>query len=158
VLLNVESDDYGIVETRACGCPLDALGYHRHLRRIRSFGKLTGEGVTLVGSEMVRILEEVLPATFGGGPQDFQLVEEEGADGLTRLVLLVHPRLTIPREQDVVDVVLEAVGAGSVAGGLAQSYWRQAGTFGIRRQAPEWTSRGKLPSLRAGVSRPGDRG
>jgi len=70
LLLNVESDDYGVVETRSCGGPLESYGYTEHLRQIRSFRKLTGEGVTLVGSEMLRILEEVLPARFGGSPLD----------------------------------------------------------------------------------------
>jgi len=153
LLFNMESDDYGVVEDRACGCPLEALGYRRHLRRIRSFGKLTGEGVTLVGSEMVRVLEEVLPNRFGGGPQDYQLLEEEDERGLTRLVLLVTPSLQIPDDQVLVDAMLEAVGEGSLAGDIAQAYWRQAGTIRVRRQAPRWTSRGKLPSLRVGSGR-----
>ncbi|MFW6198367.1 MAG: hypothetical protein ACOC5E_00940 [Acidobacteriota bacterium] len=148
LLLNMESDDYGIVEERACGCPLEQLGYRRHVRRIRSFGKLTGEGVTLVGSEMVHILEEVLPERFGGTPQDFQLLEEEDENGFARLTLLAHPDLDIPREQDLIDTLLEAVREGSDAGGLAQSFWRQADTFRVRRQAPIWTARGKLPSIR----------
>ncbi len=119
ILLNVESDDYGIVEERACGCPFGELGFRRHVRRIRSFGKLTGEGVTLVGTEMVRILEEVLPRRFGGSPQDFQLVEEEDdATGFTRLALLVHPRLEIARQQDVIDAMLGALTESSISADL----------------------------------------
>jgi hypothetical protein len=152
ILLNMESDDYGIVEQRACGCPLEDLGYHRHVRQIRSFGKLTGEGVTLVGSEMVRILEEVLPQRFGGSPQDFQLVEEHDDKGFTRLTLLVDPSLDVPRDEDLIDGLLEAIQESSVAGGLTQSYWRQAETFRVKRQAPIWTARGKLPSIRLGGS------
>jgi len=148
VLLNMESDDYGIVESRSCGCEFDALGYHRHIRQIRSYGKLTGEGVTLVGSEMVKILEEVLPWRFGGSALDFQLVEEEDENGLTRLTILVDPALDIPDDQAVITALLEAVKAGSVAGALAQSFWQQAQTFRVRREAPVWTARGKLPSLR----------
>jgi hypothetical protein len=68
LMLNVESDDYGVIEKRSCGCPLESYGFTEHLRDIRSFRKLTGEGVTLVGSEMLHILEEVLPARFGGSP------------------------------------------------------------------------------------------
>ena len=64
--VNVESDDYGVIEERDCGCPLHALGLTRHVRSIRSFRKLTAEGMTLVGTDMVRILEEVLPTRFGG--------------------------------------------------------------------------------------------
>ena len=77
LLLNVEGDDCGVIEDRRCGCLLEASGLTEHLRHVRSFSKLTGEGITLVGSDMVRILEEVLPARFGGSPLDYQLLEEE---------------------------------------------------------------------------------
>jgi len=150
VLLNMESDDYGIVEERSCGCPLEALGYGRHLRQIRSYGKLTGEGVTLVGSEMVRILEHVLPSRHGGTPQDYQLVEEQDANGLTRLVLCIDPAASIRDEQAVINTMLDALKAGSVAGGLTQSFWKRGGTFQVRRASPVWTARGKLPIIRRG--------
>jgi len=156
ILLNVESDDYGIVENRTCGCPFEELGFHRHVRRIRSFGKLTGEGVTLVGTEMVRILEEVLPERFAGSPQDFQLVEEEDdATGFTRLTLLVHPRLEIPRQEDVIDTMLAALAESSISADLAGTFWQQADTFRVRRQEPMWTAPGKMPSIRrAGAHAP----
>lgn len=41
VMLNVQMDDYGIVEERACGCALERCGYTTHLRQIRSYSKLT---------------------------------------------------------------------------------------------------------------------
>ncbi len=153
ILLNMESDDYGVVEERSCGCPLEALGYRRHVRQIRSYGKLTGEGVTLVGSEMVRVLEEVLPARFGGTAQDYQLLEEHDAQGFTKLVLLIAPHVDIANEQAVIDAMLDEVKAGSVAGGLTHSFWKRAGTFKVRREPPVWTARGKLPSIRIGGSR-----
>jgi hypothetical protein len=149
VLLNMESDDYGIAEERDCGCALHELGYHRHLRRIRSFGKLTGEGVTLVGSEMLRVLEEVLPQRFGGTAQDFQLLEEEGDDGLARLTLLVHPDLNVEREEELIEVMLQELSKGSLAGGQASSLWEQASIFHVRRQPPIWTERGKLIPIRS---------
>jgi len=159
LLLNVESDDYGIVEERTCGCPFGELGFHRHLRRIRSFGKLTGEGVTLVGTEMVRILEEVLPERFGGSPQDFQLVEEEDdTTGFTRLTLVVHPRLEIARQQDILDTMLAALTESSISADLARTFWQQADTFRVDRREPTWTDRGKMPSiLRAGMHAPARR-
>jgi hypothetical protein len=40
LMLNVESDDYAVLETRACGCPLGQLGFHRHISQIRSYEKL----------------------------------------------------------------------------------------------------------------------
>ncbi len=146
ILLNTESDDYGVIEKRSCGCPLEVLGTE-HLREIRSFRKLTAEGVTLVGSEMVHILEEVLPSRFGGSPLDYQLLEEEDEEGFTRLNLLVSPKLKIPDEEAVVEVVLSALGQSSVAADCARTIWSQAGTLQVKRMEPIWTERGKLMPL-----------
>jgi hypothetical protein len=147
ILLNVESDDFGIVEQRSCGCPLEAYGFTEHLREIGSFRKLTGEGVTLVGSEMTRILEDVLPAAFGGTPLDYQLLEEEDEAHVTRLSLLVNPRIAIANEQVVIDAVLRALGQGSVAADLARATWLQARSLRVKRIAPIPTARGKVMPL-----------
>jgi hypothetical protein len=147
LMFNVEIDDYGVFEKRSCGCLLEALGYTEHLRDIRSFSKLHGEEATITGSEMIHILEEVLPARFGGTPLDYQLLEEEDNKGLTRLSLLVSPRIEITDENEVIEVVLEALGRGSVAADLARAHWSQAGTFQVKRENPIWTSRGKLMPL-----------
>jgi len=150
ILLNVESDDYGVVEPSSCGCPLERMGFTEHLRHVRSFSKLTGEGVTLVGSEMIHVLEEVLPARFGGTAQDYQLLEEEDERGFTRLTLLVDPRVGLDDEAAPVQVVLEALGRGTVAADLSQALWRQAGTLRVARRPPVWTERGKLMPLHLG--------
>jgi hypothetical protein len=147
LMLNVESDDYGIIETRSCGCPLENYGFTEHLRDIHSFRKLTGEAVTLAGSEMIRILEEVLPAKFGGGPLDYQLMEEEDEQGFTRANLLVSPKINITDEAAVIDAVWLALGQSSVAADLARAHWSQAKTLRVKRMEPIWTSRGKLMPL-----------
>lgn len=147
VMLNVEIDDYGVFETRSCGCPLESIGYTEHVRQIRSFSKLTGEGVTLVGSEMIHILEEVLPGRFGGSPLDYQLLEEEDEKGFTRLSLIVSPRIDIHDERNIIEVVLEALSQSSVAADLARAMWNQADTFKVKRVEPAWTTRGKLMPL-----------
>jgi hypothetical protein len=147
LLLNVESDDYGVMEHRSCGCPLESYGFTEHLRHIRSFRKLTGEGMTLVGSDMVRILEEVLPARFGGSPLDYQLLEEEDDTGFTRLSLLVSPKIKIDDETAVIETVLEALGHGSPSADLARAIWSQARTLRVKRMEPIWTARGKLMPL-----------
>lgn len=147
LLLNVEMDDYGIVEHRSCGCPVESYGFTEHLREIRSFRKLTGEGVTLVGSEMIHILEDVLPARFGGSPLDYQLLEEEDPDAFTRLILVVSPKVAIADERTVIETVLEALGRGSAAADLARAVWSQAQTLQIKRMEPIWTARGKLMPL-----------
>ena len=143
ILLNVQNDDYGLVEERACGCPLERAGLTTHLREVHSFGKLHGEGVT-VGAEILHVLEEVLPSRFGGSALDFQLMEEEDEAGYTRLSLLVHPRIHLQDEDEVVEALLGALRASSVAADLAQNLWRQAGTLRVRRMEPVRTPRGKL--------------
>jgi hypothetical protein len=146
LLLNVESDDYGIIETRSCGCPFEAYGYSEHLREVRSFRKLTGEGVTLIGSDMISILEEILPERFGGSPLDYQLLEEEDRQGMTRLSLLISPRVTIRDESEVITTVLEALKRKSNAP-RAVELWKQAGTLRVKRQEPISTAYGKFMPL-----------
>jgi hypothetical protein len=147
LMLNVEFDDYGTMETRSCGCPLESYGFTDHLRDIRSFRKLTSEGVTLVGNEMIHILEEVLPAKFGGSPLDYQLMEEEDESGFTRLNLLVSPKIKLADEAAVIATVMESLGRSSVAADLARAHWSQAKTLRVKRMEPIWTDRGKLMPL-----------
>jgi hypothetical protein len=147
LMLNVEIDDYGILETRSCGCPLEQLGFTEHVQEIRSFSKLTGEGVTLIGSEMIYILEDVLPTRFGGSALDYQLIEEEDEQGFTRLSLLVSPKIELADERVVIETVLDALGHGSVMADSARAIWRQAQTLRVKRAEPVWTARGKLMPL-----------
>jgi hypothetical protein len=152
LLINVELDDYGIVEERNCGCALETYGYSTHVRQVRSYSKLTGEGATLIGNEVQRVLEETLPSRFGGTPLDYQLLEEEDEQGFTRLFLLVHPRLEIDDEDAVVQAVLDGLARSSPMADAARIIWQNAGTVRIRRAEPIWSARGKLPPLH--VSRP----
>jgi hypothetical protein len=147
VMLNYQSDDYGIVETRACGCGLERYGYTTHLHDIRSYSKLVGEGVTLIGNELLRILEEVLPARFGGTPLDYQIMEREDARGLTRLVLLVSPRIDIQDNAAVIAVILNELRKSSPMAASAQAVWQQAETLRVERKEPVITVRSKLLPL-----------
>ncbi|HUF69159.1 MAG TPA: hypothetical protein VMM79_11010 [Longimicrobiales bacterium] len=158
MLLNVEFDDCGVLEERSCGCPLGDLGLTTHLRSIRSFGKLVGEGVSLLGSEMSHILEDVLPARFGGSSLDYQL-EESDDDGYTRLTLVVSPRVTIPDEAHVIEAVLQALREISAGADVARAFWQEGQTFRVRRGQPYTTSRGKQSLLvrRSGTPEPTDR-
>ena len=76
LMINVETDDYAVVEDRAAGCAIGELGFTRHLHTVRSYEKLTSEGMTLRGAEVVTLLERTLPSLVGGAPTDYQLVEE----------------------------------------------------------------------------------
>ena len=146
LLFNVESDDYGTVTNRSCGCKWEELGFPTHVTDIRSFRKLTGEGITLVGSDIERIIDEKLPARYGGSALDYQFTEEEDERGFTRLVLRVAPHIALGDEAAATDFVLNALDQGS-GGRLVQATWRQAGTVRIRRESPTVGGRGKVLPL-----------
>ncbi len=148
LLLNVQMDDYGIVEERACGCELEGHGYTTHIRDIRSYGKLVGEGVTLIGNEISQVLEQVLPERFGGSALDYQLLEQEDESGFSRLYLLINPRIRIPEEQKVLEEMYRALSSSSPMGDGVHTIWKQARTIQIKRQEPILTDGGKfLPLL-----------
>ncbi len=147
IMLNYQMDDYGIVEERNCGCELERYGFTTHLREIHSYGKLTGEGVTLIGTEIQNILEQVLPAQFGGSPLDYQLMEQEDAQGFTRLYLIINPHVAIADEQAVVDALLQSLSASSSMADAARTIWQQAQTIQVKRMEPMLTQRGKFMPL-----------
>lgn len=140
VMLNVETDDYGDVEIRQCGCLLGDLGYATHVTDIFSFSKLTSEGVTLVGNEMLDILERVLPERFGGTPLDYQLLEEEDEKGLTKVSIIVSPGVRIDDEQAVIDTVLEAM--RPLKRGMDRAIFLEGSTLRVKRMNPIVTGRG----------------
>jgi phenylacetate-coenzyme A ligase PaaK-like adenylate-forming protein len=100
VLINVEMDDCGILEPAGCTCPLKEMGFTEQIRDIFSFGKLTGQGITLLGADMLGILEKSLPNRFGGTPTDYQLVEREG-HSQTEIELRVSPRVKTKSAEEV---------------------------------------------------------
>lgn len=147
MLLNVESDDYGTVDSHSCGCKWEQLGFPVHVRDIRSFRKLTGEGMTLVGSDIERVLDEFLPARYGGSSLDYQFAEEEDSRGFTRIVLRVSPNVLMEDESAMIEYVLDSLKQLGGAAAVAQTTWRDAGTLTIRREMPVMTARGKLLPL-----------
>jgi hypothetical protein len=146
ILLNVESDDYGVMETRSCGCLLEQLGLNQHLYNIRSFTKLTGSGMTIAGSDFVRIMEEVLPLKFGGGATDYQLLEKEDSQGQTHLSLIISPEVGVVDESDVKATVLSELRRGAHGGKLAAGLWSQANILEVKRIYPI-SSAGKVMTL-----------
>ncbi len=144
VLLNTEIGDFGEVGTRSCGCPFADAGLTTHLFNIRSFEKLTGEGVTFAGSSFLRILEEVLPTRFGGKVTDYQLVEDDDDSGLRSLTLIVDPRLGKIDEAEAVRTLLEGLASDGDRNHVWSRMWAQAGTIRVRREFPLATARGKI--------------
>ena len=143
VMLNYQIDDYGSIEQRDCGCPLHAAGFTSSMHSVRSYSKFLGESVTLMGNEVQRVLEDVLPRRFGGSVMDYQLLEREDAQGLTRVFLIVSPKVPLTDDQEPARVLLEAFRASGARGDSAGSIWQQAGTLRVLRQEPAMTARGK---------------
>lgn len=146
IMLNTDTSDYGILETRDCGCPAGELGLRTHLSGIRSYDKLTSEGVAITGSELMQLQEDVLPQKFGGDPIDYQFVEEE-EDGIPKVHIRVSPRVGPVDEQRIVDAVLEVLCAKRGANRMMADRWRQARTIRVVREEPHATFGGKILPL-----------
>ena len=148
ILLNVEMGDYGILSASECACELGKLGFNRHLSQIRSFEKLTGEGVTFVDTDFIRIIEELLPQKFGGESTDYQLIEHENSNGLTHLDLMVSPRIGSLNENAVIDTFIKSLKYSQDSPeSWAQSgseMWSQADIIRVKRENPIPTKRGKI--------------
>jgi hypothetical protein len=142
--LNTETGDYTRVEKRACGCELGALGLTTHLSEIRSFEKLSAEGVSFVRTSLIHVLEEVLPARFGGTSVDYQLVEEEGTDSAIRLVLRVSPSVGRIDEGAISASFLAEIGSGGIMDRHQAELLRRAGSVVIERRPPLATGAGKV--------------
>src|SRR5207249_1754549 len=147
IMLNVSLGDRADLTERACGCALEQLGWTRHLHDVRSYAKLTAGGMTFFDTDVLRVLEQTLPTRFGGGPTDYQLVEEQTAAGHTRIRLLVHPRVGPLDDAAVADVFLSAIGGGSGVERIMELQWRRAGLLSVSREAPRVTSTGKILHL-----------
>jgi hypothetical protein len=151
VMVNVELGDYGVRSDRACGCPFDRLGFRQHLHTVRSYEKLTSEGMHFVGTELLRLVEEVLPDRFGGDPTDYQLVEdEEAGSGLPRVSLVVSPRVGLVDAEQLIATALEVLGSGAGgngSGSIMAQHWRDARTLRVVRREPYATMAAKILPL-----------
>jgi hypothetical protein len=151
VLLNVALGDRAVVVDRRCGCPLERLGWTTHLHTIRSYEKLTAGGMTFLDTDVIRVLEEVLPARFGGVPTDYQLLEEEADGGLARVRLLVRPEVGPLDSAAVAEAFLTAIGTGAGTERIMGEVWRDGEILRVERRAPLTTPSGKILHLHAGV-------
>jgi hypothetical protein len=139
----VETGDYGLIERRECGCEMGAGGLTTHVSGIRSFEKLSGEGMTFVQTDLLRVLEEVLPARFGGTAADYQVVEEE-VNGILRLALIISPRLEAIDEDAARETFLTELGHEGGLERLGAEFWRRAHTVTVKREWPKATKAGKI--------------
>jgi hypothetical protein len=156
VLVNAEMDDCGTLIDSSCTCELAAMGFSQQIRDVFSFGKLTGQGITLLGGDLIRVLEVSLPQRFGGTPADYQLVELDGGDGAI-VELRVHPRIALASPEAVREGFLAEV-RRLWGGSLTARQWGQTGAVRVVSKEPIISGGRKINSLHLlGPSQPGRR-
>ena len=148
ILINVGMGDYGEISTQSCSCVFGELGFDRCLTNIRSYEKLTGEGVTFVDTDFIRIIERDLPEQFGGRSTDYQLVEKEDSRGFTHLQLLVSPRIGEIDETRVLDTFLNLLKRAEHSpeswSHSGTEMWKQSNMLKIVREFPIPTASAKI--------------
>ena len=151
LMINVDSGDRGFVAERECDCPYGSLGMRLHVHGVHARDKLTSEGNHFLAGDLLTLVEDVLPAHFGGAPTDYQLVEEEGEHGLPKVTIVMRPSVGPAAEADVVEAVLAHL-RRTPRLALMAGTWEDGRTLRLARREPETTSRGKILALRpAGV-------
>jgi hypothetical protein len=147
-LINAEMDDSGVIsQARHSDCTFCKLGMTTVIGDIASFGKMTGQGMTLFGVDILKILEQALPERFGGAPGDYQLAERDlGAQ--TEVELRVSPRVAVEAaDLDVVrDFFLDQL-KRYYGGAVAARVWSHAGAIRAVRAEPALTFTGKVLPL-----------
>jgi len=123
------------------------LGLTEHICHIRGFDKLTSAGMTFIGSDLLKVMEEVLPARFGGYSTDYQMVEEEDEKGHTHMSIVVSPDIGTIDEAEVISAVLAEISKGKDTQRMMAEMWSQADTLRVKRIKPLATARGKLLPL-----------
>lgn len=146
LMLNVESGDTGVLEERDCACGALPPSFRRHLHSIRSYEKLTSEGMHFLGTDLIPLLEEVLVRQYGGQPTDWQLVEEE-VDGLSRVSLVASPAIGAFDEDRARETVLAFLRGRGAGQGLMAEVWSNGGTLRVVRREPHVTPGGKVLAL-----------
>lgn len=148
IMINVEMGDYATLSTRPCGCIWQQIGFTLRLQDIHSYEKLTAEGMHFVGADLLTLIETTLPAKYGGGATDYQIVERD-EDGVSVVTLVISPCIGAIDEVQLKATVLEQLGAGSASARMMAARWREAGTLRMLRREPYATAAGKVLALHA---------
>jgi hypothetical protein len=100
--------------------------------------------MNFIDSDVTKVLDEVLPARFGGSPTDFQILEEENEDGVPVLKLLVRPSVEFLNEDEVIETFIRGISRGADANRVIGMAWRSAGLLRVERREPLSTRSGKI--------------
>ncbi|HTS50277.1 MAG TPA: hypothetical protein VMH05_20160 [Bryobacteraceae bacterium] len=145
LFINVDMQDCGVIQPAACDCSYSQAGLTVQVSDIHSYGKLTGLGITLLGTHLAGLIEDVLPRRLGGGPGDCQLVQSElGAD--TTLSLRLSPRLKLDSLERARECFLDEL-RQVYGGSLAARTWTHANAIEVLVAEPLNTLSGKVLPL-----------
>jgi len=147
IFINVEMDDDGLIEPTTCDCVYSQLGFSHRINHIASFGKVTPQGMTFHGTDLAKVLEEVLPAKLGGHPGDYQLVECEASNHHTMLRLHISKRASVTDVAHARDVFLEHM-KHQWGGALATRLWAHSAAVEAVVAEPYVTRTGKVHAIR----------
>ena len=100
--------------------------------------------MTFATTDLLHVLEERLPARFGGSSSDYQLIEQEDEQGILRLHLIVSPSVRTGDDDQIRRTFLDELGRDGATANFGAVYWERAGTVEVRRRSPIATRAGKI--------------
>ena len=135
ILLNTDLGDIGKISDQRCDCLFGSLGMNTFVSDVRSPDKMTGEGISLLDSELSDLVGQLI-REFGGSPDDVQFWESPDRSAHSRVVIAVSPRVKNFDEQRFRTRVLDRLRSKNPAGQLTAQLWWQAGTLQVVRADP----------------------
>jgi phenylacetate-coenzyme A ligase PaaK-like adenylate-forming protein len=146
LFINVELGDSGTIEPTSCDCGFSRLGLNVQVRDMAAISKVTAQGMTVGADELVQVLEEALPAKFGGRPGDYQIVETEAASQ-TEVILRIRPGVTSAPPEQVLQVFLDEA-RRLYGGSLSVLSWVHSNGIRAEFAAPILAGTGKFRAIR----------
>jgi len=147
VMFNAELGDSGTIATRRCECALGRLGLDVHLANVRSYDKITIEGMTILTAELDGIIGAAVERA-GGRPDSYQFREGAEESGIHRLIISISPELANLDQQKFVAEIVEELRRGGPRKAMAAEFWGKAETFAIVREEPRATAGHKLVAMK----------
>ncbi len=148
IFLNVSLGDSATLDRRQCGCPMETHGWTRHLSDVRSFEKLTSAGMTFLDVDVIRILDETLPAASGACPASTSSSRRSAPTGGPACGSS-STRPSAPLDPAAVrEAFLVALASGSESDRSMAATWREAGLVDVERRPPMTETIGKILHLR----------
>jgi hypothetical protein len=141
VLLNVDIGDAGHLRSRRCPCALGEAGLELEVSGVHGHDKVSGAGVTVPVLVLRDVLDQLLTEA-GAAPDSYQLREEDGDDGASRVLIMLEPEVDLA-EDELLAALLELLPSQGPEGELAASLWRASGAIEIRRERASRTASGK---------------